>query len=76
VPTSRGALTVRWARDTAGQIRLQVTAPTGTSGQVWVPLASTSATSTAPAGATLVRRDGTYDVYTVGAGTFEFTSAP
>jgi hypothetical protein len=76
VPTARGPLAVKWARDTANQLRLQVTTPAGTSGQVWVPLLSTSATSTPPAGATFVRRDGTYDVYAVGAGTFEFTSAP
>ncbi|MET7394912.1 alpha-L-rhamnosidase C-terminal domain-containing protein [Dactylosporangium sp. NPDC005572] len=76
VPTSRGPLIVRWARDTAGQFRLQVTAPTGSSGEVWVPLLTASATSTPPAGATFVRRDGTYDVYTVDAGTYEFTSAP
>ncbi|MET0419061.1 MAG: hypothetical protein ABW022_23860 [Actinoplanes sp.] len=49
----------------------------GTSGQVWVPLASTSATSTpVSSGATLLRRDGLYDVYAVGAGVSEFTSAP
>ncbi|MCZ7422102.1 hypothetical protein O7605_21650 [Verrucosispora sp. WMMA2121] len=76
VPTARGALTVRWARDTANQFRIQVTAPAGTSGQVWVPLLSASATTTPPPGATFVRRDGAYDVYNVSAGTFEFTSAP
>nr|MDT0661938.1 alpha-L-rhamnosidase C-terminal domain-containing protein [Micromonospora sp. DSM 115978] len=75
VPTSHGPLVVRWARDTANQLRLQVTAPAGTSGQVWVPLLSASATSTAPAGTMLVRREGAYDIYQVGAGTFEFTSA-
>ncbi|MFC4063559.1 alpha-L-rhamnosidase-related protein [Actinoplanes subglobosus] len=77
VPAAGGSLVVKWARDTAGQFRLQVTAPAGTSGQVWVPLASASATSTAVTeGATLVRRDGLYDVYAVNAGTSEFTSAP
>jgi hypothetical protein len=77
VPTAGGSLVVKWARDTAGQYRVQVTAPSGTSGQVWVPLASASATSTAvTSGATLLRRDGLYDVYSVGAGTSEFTSAP
>jgi hypothetical protein len=76
VPTTRGSLTVKWARDTTGQFHLQVIAPSGTSGQIWVPLASTSATSTAiTSGATLLRRDGLYDVYSVGAGTFEFSSA-
>ena len=49
----------------------------GTSGQVWVPLSSPSATSTAmTSGATLVQRSGLYDVYSVGAGTFEFSSTP
>jgi hypothetical protein len=76
VPTASGSLTVRWARDTAGQVRLQVVSPSGTSGDVWVPLASAAATSTPPAGATLLRRDGLYDVYHVGGGTFEFTSIP
>jgi hypothetical protein len=76
VPTARGALTVRWARDAANQFRIQVTAPAGTSGQVWVPLLSANATTTPPPGATFVRRDGGYDVYNVSAGTFEFTSAP
>jgi hypothetical protein len=77
IPTARGSLTVKWARDTTGQFHLQVTAPTGTSGQIWVPLASASATSTAiTSGATLIRRDGLYDVYSVGAGTSEFTSTP
>jgi len=77
VPTAGGSLAVKWARDTAGQHRLQVTAPSGTSGQVWIPLVSASATSTpVTSGATLLRRDGLYDVYSVGAGTSEFTSAP
>jgi hypothetical protein len=77
VPTASGALVVKWARDAAGQFRLQVTAPAGTGGQVWVPLASTSATSTpVTSGATLLQRSGLYDVYAVGAGVAEFTSAP
>ncbi|MEV6846768.1 alpha-L-rhamnosidase C-terminal domain-containing protein [Actinoplanes sp. NPDC051411] len=76
VPTTHGSLTVKWARDSAGQFHLQVTAPAGTSGQIWVPLATTSATSTAMTpGATFVQRSGLYDVYAVGAGTFEFSSA-
>ena len=76
VPTANGSLIVRWARDTAGQVHLQVTSPSGTSGEVWVPLASPTSTSSAlTAGATFVRRSGLYDVYTVGAGTFSFSSA-
>ncbi|MFI5894528.1 alpha-L-rhamnosidase C-terminal domain-containing protein [Actinoplanes sp. NPDC051513] len=75
VPTAGGSLAVKWARDTSGQFHLQVTSPAGTSGQIWVPLASTSATSTAmTSGATFVQRNGLYDIYSVGAGTFEFSS--
>jgi hypothetical protein len=77
VPTASGSLTVRWAQDTAGQFHLQVTSPTGTSGEVWVPLASANSSSSAlTAGATFVRRSGLYDIYTVGAGTFSFGSGP
>jgi hypothetical protein len=76
-PTTGGSLAVKWARDTAGQFHLQVTSPAGTTGQVWVPLSSASATSTAlTSGATFVQRNGLYDVYSVGAGTFEFSSTP
>jgi hypothetical protein len=76
VPTARGPLVVRWAQDTTGQFPLQVVAPAGTGGEVWVPLVSADATSASLApGATFLRRDGTYDVYRVGAGTFEFSSA-
>jgi hypothetical protein len=77
VPTASGAMTVRWAQDTAGQFQLQVVSPTATSGDVWVPLASASSTSSAlTAGATFLRRSGLYDVYRVGAGTFTFGSGP
>ena len=77
VPTASGSLIVRWARDTAGQVHLQVISPSGTSGEVWVPLASASSTSAAlTAGATFVRRSGLYDIYAVGAGTFSFSSGP
>jgi hypothetical protein len=56
---------------------MQVVAPSGTGGEVWVPLASPTATSASLApGATFVRRAGSYDIYRVGAGTFEFSSAP
>ena len=77
VPTAGGSLIVRWAQDSAGQRQLQVTSPAGTSGEVWVPLASATSTSAAlTAGATFVRRSGLYDVYSVGAGTFSFSSTP
>ncbi len=77
VPTPRGSLVVKWAKDTAGQFRLQVISPAGTGGEVWVPLASpTSTSSPLTPGATFLRRTGNYDVYQVGAGTFEFSSAP
>jgi len=77
VPTAGGSLVVRWARDTAGQFHLQVTSPAGAGGEVWVPLASATSTSSAlTAGATFVRRSGLYDVYSVGAGTFSFSSGP
>src|SRR5262245_51529720 len=77
IPTAKGSLAVRWAQDTSGQFHLQVVSPAGTSGQVWVPLASASATSSAlTAGATFIQRNGAYDVYSVGAGTFEFSSTP
>ncbi|GIF01727.1 hypothetical protein [Paractinoplanes rishiriensis] len=77
MPTSAGPLVVKWARDAAGQFRLQATAPAGTGGQIWISLASASATSTpVTSGATFVGRNGLYDVYSVGAGLAEFTSAP
>ncbi|HEX6682391.1 MAG TPA: carbohydrate-binding protein [Candidatus Limnocylindrales bacterium] len=77
VPTANGSLIVRWAQDTAGQFHLQVSAPAGTGGEVWVPLASATSTSTAlTGGATFNRRSGLYDVYTVGSGTFSFGSFP
>jgi hypothetical protein len=77
VPVGSGSLAVRWARDAASQFHLQVVSPAGTSGEVWVPLLSGGGTSTAlSAGATRLRRSGNYDVYGVGAGTFEFSSTP
>jgi hypothetical protein len=76
VPTAHGSLSVRWAQDTTGQFHLQVVAPAGTGGEVWVPLASAAGTSSSlTPGTTFLRRAGTYDVYRVGAGTFEFSSA-
>ena len=78
VPTPSGAITVDWAQSaSAGQFNMQVTAPAGTSGQVWVPLASAASVSTAlTPGATFLQRSGNYDVYQVGSGTFQFSSGP
>lgn len=78
VPTPYGALEVKWGQHTEdGEFRMQVVSPAGTSGEVWVPLASpTKSISLGSASATWLRRDGNYDVYHVGAGTFEFNSAP
>jgi hypothetical protein len=77
VPAGAGSLTVRWAQDSTRQFHLQVVAPSGTGGEVWVPLASPTGTSAAlTSGATFVRRAGNYDIYRVGTGTFEFSSAP
>jgi len=75
VPTAYGPMTVKWAQNTGtGMFHLEVTAPDGTGGEVWVPVGSASeAASVVLAGdASLLRRDGEYDVYSVGAGTFEF----
>ena len=79
VPTAIGALSVKWAQDTAdGQFHLQVVSPAGTSGEVWVPLASpTTSTSLAlTPGATLLRRSGQLRRLQGRRGTFEFSSAP
>jgi hypothetical protein len=78
VPTAHGSLVVKWAQDTSGQFHLQVNSPSGTGGEVWVPLASATTSISLPLspGTTFVRRAGNYDIYRVGAGTFEFGSAP
>ncbi|GIH02279.1 hypothetical protein Rhe02_03460 [Rhizocola hellebori] len=79
VPTRYGALSVKWAQDVAdGQFHMQVVSPSGTSGEVWVPLATadTSTSQVLAGSATLLRRSGNYDVYRVGEGRFEFSSAP
>jgi hypothetical protein len=77
-PTARGPLTVKWAQDSTRQFHLQVVAPIGTGGEVWVPLASATTGTTTPLtpGSTFLRRASGYDVYRVGAGTFEFSSVP
>jgi len=78
VPTANGSLSVKWAQDATGQFHIQVVSPAGTDGEVWVPLASATTGTSLPLtpGTTLLRRSGNYDVYRVGAGTFEFSSAP
>ena len=77
VPTGSGSITVRWAADSSGQFHMQVVAPSGTSGQVWVPIASSNASTSVIAGnASFVQRSGLYDIYQVGSGTFEFGSVP
>jgi hypothetical protein len=79
VPTANGPLVVKWAQDTGShKFHVQVTAPANTAGEVWVPLASATTSISGPLtpGATFVRRAGNYDVYRVGAGTFEFASGP
>ncbi|MFC0552638.1 alpha-L-rhamnosidase C-terminal domain-containing protein [Planotetraspora thailandica] len=78
VPTASGPLTVKWAQNTgAGKFHMEVVSPAGTGGEVWVPLASaTSVSVPLTPGATFVQRAGNYDVYRVGAGTFQFSSQP
>jgi len=77
VPVGTGSIAVRWAQDSASQFNMQVVSPAGTSGEIWVPLLSGGGTSTALSpGATRLRRSGNYDVYGVGAGTFELSSTP
>lgn len=77
VPTGSSSLTIRWAVDSSGQFHMQVVAPSGTSGQVWVPIASSSASTAVMSGsATFVQRSGLYDIYQAGAGTVEFSSVP
>jgi hypothetical protein len=79
VPTPYGALSVKWAQHIdSSQFHLQVVSPTGTVGQVWVPLASATTSVSLPLtpGTAFVRRTGSYDVYLVHGGTYEFSSAP
>jgi alpha-L-rhamnosidase len=74
VPTPRGGLDVSWSKD-AKSTAMTVTAPAGTSGEVWVPLAGAEATSRGSEGTELVRRESGYDVFSVAAGgTYTFRS--
>jgi hypothetical protein len=75
VPTAFGPMTVKWAQNTdTGMFHLEVVAAAGTGGEVWVPLGSAPEVASVALtdGATWLRRDGEYDVYSVGEGTFEF----
>jgi len=82
VPTAHGPLVVNWAQDDQaragaadGRFHLEVTAPAGTRGEVWVPLSSAQSVSRAVTpGPSLLRRDRNYDVYSVGDGSYEFSS--
>jgi hypothetical protein len=77
VPTGSGSITVQWAADSSGQFHMQVVVPSGKSGQVWVPIASSSASTSVLSGsATFVLRSGLYDIYQAGSGTVEFSSVP
>jgi len=85
VPTAYGPLLVKWAQDdqaragaVGGRFHLEVTAPAGTHGEVWVPLFSTDGrvSHALTPGPTLLRRDRNHDVYSVGEGTYEFSSVP
>jgi hypothetical protein len=85
VPTAYGPLLVKWAQDDQaragradGRFHLEVTAPAGTHGEVWIPLFSADKTVShaLTAGPTLLRRDRNHDVYSVADGTYEFSSVP
>ncbi|HEX7996592.1 MAG TPA: alpha-L-rhamnosidase C-terminal domain-containing protein, partial [Streptosporangiaceae bacterium] len=85
VPTAHGPLLVKWAQDDQaragavnGRFHLEVTAPAGTHGEVWVPLFSPDGrvSRALTPGPTLLRRDHNYDIYSVGEGTYEFSSVP
>jgi len=75
VPTAFGPMTVKWAQNIdTDMFHLEVTAPAGTGGEVWVPLGSApeAASVALTDGATWLRGEGEYDVYSLGEGTFEF----
>lgn len=75
VPTPKGGIDVDWAKNAKG-LTLEVTAPSGTSGEVWVPVADRQVSTVTSGTANLVRRDGGYDVYTTGAGKVAFAVTP
>jgi alpha-L-rhamnosidase len=76
VPTPSGDIDVTWTQDDDQVIQLDVSVPDGTSGEIWVPLASADSVSVGSAGATLTGREDGYDVYEVTeGGDYSFTSA-
>ncbi|WP_442574550.1 alpha-L-rhamnosidase C-terminal domain-containing protein [Microbacterium sp. F51-2R] len=73
-PTPHGDIAVSWKQGDVFQ--LDVTVPDGTAGEVWVPLATDASASAASAGATFLRTEDGYDVYSVtAAGEYTFQSA-
>ncbi len=73
VPTAYGPLTVKWAQDVdTSMFHLEVTAPGGTEGEIWVPVTDDGATLELTPGAMFLRSEDGYDVYSVADGTFEF----
>ena len=76
VPTPNGDIDVTWSQDDDDVIELEVVVPEGTSGEVWVPLASEASASVGSEGATFKAREDGYDVYEVtSGGDYSFTSA-
>ena len=76
VPTPNGDIDVTWSQDDDDVVELDVTVPEGTSGEVWVPLASEGSVSVGSDGATFKAREDGYDVYEVAnGGDYSFTSA-
>jgi len=67
-----GTASIDWER-TDGRFSMKVTVPANTTAEVWVPTGGRRALTT-PTRATYERVDGEYAVYSVGAGSFEFTS--
>ncbi len=77
VPTPHGPIAVSWSH-TNGILNLEVTAPSGTTGEIWVPKPA-GQQILAPAGTSFLRNDSMgslpYAVYGVAAaGTYDFTS--
>ncbi|HKC29097.1 MAG TPA: family 78 glycoside hydrolase catalytic domain, partial [Jatrophihabitans sp.] len=70
--TAHGSVRSSWTK-IGGKLHLHVTLPVNTSATVHVPLFG-HGEGTAPAGSQLVRIDSHEAVYTVGSGTWEFTS--
>ncbi|UMG93983.1 family 78 glycoside hydrolase catalytic domain [Nocardioides sp. TF02-7] len=68
-----GTATVHWEK-TDRRFTMSVEVPAGTTAEVWVPTEGRRALTT-PTRATFERVDGDHAVYSVGAGSFEFTSA-